>query len=123
MLHTDPGIDDPQVKKFQKELNAGIISLILLLIMSKAKRDMYGYEIAKQLEKVDQSEPIIKQSALYPVLRSIHASGFLDSHVVPSVSGPPRRYYAITPQGREVLKLWKTSWHRTSDLVNSFIKK
>ena len=123
MLETETATEDPRLKKFQKELNAGIISLILLSIMGKAKTDLYGYQIAKQLQAADQGEPIVKQSALYPVLRSMHSAQLLDSHVVPSVSGPPRRYYAITSKGREVLKLWESSWNRTSELVNTFIKQ
>ncbi len=122
MLNSETHMEDPHLKKFQKELNAGTISLILLSIMSKTKEELYGYQIAKQLESVNRDEPIVKQSALYPVLRSMHASGLLDSHVVPSVSGPPRRYYAITPKGHETLALWKNSWRRTSKLVESILR-
>ncbi len=122
MINSETISGDLHVKKFQKELNAGTISLILLAIMSKASDDLYGYQIAKQLEAVNDDEPIVKQSALYPVLRSMHASGLLSSHVVPSVTGPPRRYYAITQKGRESLTLWKSTWRRTSKLVESILR-
>ncbi len=62
---------------------------------------------------------ILKQSALYPVLRSMSAGGLLASRVVPSVSGPPRRYYAITDHGREILELWREAWGSTTALVES----
>jgi hypothetical protein len=58
-------------KKFQKELLAGISSLVLLNILARSKDPMYGYQITKLLEPESDDKPIIKQGALYPVLRSL----------------------------------------------------
>ena len=87
-------------KKFQKELNSGTAALVLLSILSQADEPMYGYRIAKLMVADDENVPMMKQGALYPVLRSLESSGLLESHVDPSVSGPPRRYYQITETGR-----------------------
>jgi len=107
-----------QQRKFQKELNAGIVSLVLLSIMAAAREPLYGYQIAKQLEQA----AIMKQGTLYPVLRSLCAAGLLDSKVEPSISGPPRRYYQITKAGQIVLAQWKNAWDITRDFVDSIIK-
>jgi len=96
--------------------------LILLAVLEKAEQEMYGYQIAKQLQAREFGPPMVKQSALYPVLRSLSAAELLDSHVVPSVSGPPRRYYAITSKGREALGLWIESWQRTRHMVDSVLE-
>lgn len=109
-------------KKFQKELNSGIASLVLLSVLGQAEEPMYGYQIAKFIETHDEKIPMMKQGALYPVLRSLESSGLLDSHVDPSVSGPPRRYYRITESGRETLKDWKDIWERTKDFVDDILK-
>lgn len=114
--------DDSQTRKFQKELNAGIVSLVLLSILSAASEPLYGYQIAKQIERDGSGSAIMKQGTLYPVLRSLCAAGLLDSHVEPSVSGPPRRYYRITPQGREVLAHWQSAWSATREFVDSILK-
>jgi len=63
-----------------------------------------------------------KQSALYPVLRNLCAAGLLKSQVEPSVSGPPRRYYRITPLGRAVCAEWSASWTATRRFVDSVLK-
>ena len=63
-----------------------------------------------------------KQSALYPVLRNLEAAGLLDSHVEPSMAGPPRRYYRINEQGRQVLARWLAAWEQTRDSVQSLIQ-
>ena len=111
-----------QQRKFQKELNAGIVSLVLLSIMATASEPLYGYQIAKQLEQEGPGGGIMKQGTLYPVLRSLCAAGLLDSKVEPSISGPPRRYYQITEAGQAVLAQWKNAWGTTRDFVDSVVR-
>ena len=110
------------VKKFQKELNGGTASLVLLGVLDKAKDPMYGYQIAKLIESRSGDIDIMKQGALYPVLRSLEATGLLQSEVEPSISGPPRRYYKITDAGRHTLKKWVEIWDETRGLVEAVIK-
>ena len=65
------GDTDNHLRKFQKELSAGIVSLVLLGVLASARRPMYGYQIAKQLENTGEGVLSDKQSALYPVLRNL----------------------------------------------------
>jgi len=112
---------EPQLRKFQKELSAGTVSLALLAVVAAAAEPMYGYQIAKRLEQTGEGVLAGKQSALYPVLRNLGAAGLLDSFVEPSMSGPPRRYYRITTAGREVLQAWTAAWRATRDSVDSVL--
>jgi len=105
-------------KKFQKELNAGIASLVLLSVLEKSQEPMYGYQIAKLLDDYSGEASFMKQGALYPVLHSLEASGLLQSRVEPSVSGPPRRYYHITQDGRESLVSWRDTWKKMKAFVD-----
>ena len=88
------------MRKFQKELSSGIVSLALLALLARADKPLYGYQIAKELEGFGEGLPV-KQGTLYPVLRSLEAGGLLSSEVEPSVAGPPRRYYSVTEAGRQ----------------------
>ena len=108
-------------KKFQKELNAGTAAVILLSILDRADKPMYGYQIAKYIETSVEDMPMT-QGALYPVLRSLESSGLLESEVEPSVSGPPRRYYKITESGRETLKRWTEIWSQTKIFVDTILE-
>lgn len=110
------------LKKFQKELSSGTVSLALLAVLAKAGEPLYGYLIAKELERVGQGVLSGKQSALYPVLRNLEAAGLLESHVEPSSSGPPRRYYHINLQGRTVLGQWTQAWRATRDSVDTVLE-
>ena len=118
-------IPDPaeqQLRKFQKELSAGTVSLALLAVLGAAREPMYGYQIAKRLADVGDGVLAGKQSALYPVLRNLEAAGLLASHVEPSVAGPPRRYYRITAAGHVVLPLWRAAWSATRDSLDSVLQ-
>ncbi|MHB8911730.1 MAG: PadR family transcriptional regulator [Lysobacter sp.] len=113
---------DTQIRKFQKELSAGTVSLALLAVLAAAVEPMYGYQIAKRLEREGDGVLSGKQSALYPVLRNLSAAGLLDSHVEPSDAGPPRRYYRITASGQGVLHAWTAAWRATRDSVDSVLE-
>ena len=104
---------DFQVKKFKKELNAGTSALILLNILNASDEPLYGYQIAKKLEQHSKE----KHGAIYPVLRNLSAKGLLVSHLVPSPSGPARKYFEISPLGKAVLREWLNIWHQTKDMI------
>ena len=107
-------------QKFQRELNAGLVGLVLLAVLDQAGEDLYGYQIAKRLQDFADGSPPVKQGALYPVLRQLSANGLLASRIVPSYAGPPRRYYRITEAGRRTLAEWRDIWRNTRDFVDEF---
>ncbi len=113
-------MDDSQARKFQKDLNAGLVALVLLAVLAASSEDLYGYEIAKRLQKASAADALFKEGTIYPVLRALSAAGLLTSRVVPSYAGPPRRYYRITDEGRDLLKEWRRIWRHTRDFVNRF---
>ena len=113
---------DPQLRKFQKELSAGTVSLALLAVLAASGEPMYGYQIAKTLERFGEGVLSGKQSALYPVLRNLQAAGLLDSFMEPSDAGPPRRYYRITAAGHAALRDWAAAWRATRDSVDAVLE-
>lgn len=116
----DGGVGEPAAdRKFRKELSAGTVSLALLSIMENSGEPMYGYQIAKLMEADDgKGSSLIKHGAIYPVLRSLESADLLESSVEPSVSGPPRRYYSITDEGKQALRRWTEIWRRTSSFID-----
>lgn len=114
---------DQLARKFQKELSAGLVALVLLALLDGAEEDLYGYQIAKRLGRDGGPVSLVKQGALYPVLRTLSAAGLLASRVVPSYAGPPRRYYRITAAGRAALAQWRGIWQDTREFVDGFTGK
>jgi PadR family transcriptional regulator, regulatory protein PadR len=115
-------MEETQVRKFQKDLNGGLVALVLLAVLAATSEDLYGYEIAKRLQKANEGEALFKEGTVYPVLRALSAAGLLTSRIVPSYSGPPRRYYRITEEGRIVLNQYREVWRQTRDFVDRFIE-
>ena len=113
---------ETHLKKFQKELSAGTVALVLLAVLAQADEPLYGYQIAKRQEPRAGGALSGEQRAVYPVLRNLSAAGLLKGQVEPSVSGPPRRYYRITPLGRAVFEEWSANWTATRRFVDSVLK-
>ena len=109
------------IRRFQKNLNGGIGALVLLAILDQSVEDLYGYEIARRLANANGGASIFRDGTIYPVLRTLAAAGLLTSRIVPSYSGPPRRYYRITAEGREALGQWRAVWSETYTLVQHFL--
>jgi PadR family transcriptional regulator, regulatory protein PadR len=112
---------DTHLKKFRKELHSGIAAMVLLALLERAGEEMYGYQIAKEIGAKAGGASFLKQGAIYPVLRSLHAAGLLESRVEVSMSGPPRRYYAISASGREALLSWRGVWTDLREFVDGLI--
>ena len=106
------------LSRFQKNLNGGLIALVLLAILDRAPKDLYGAEIAALLAAAGRPARFHKGS-IYPVLRMLASQQWLTSRIVPSYSGPPRRYYAITAQGREGLREWRSLWRDSRSFVRA----
>jgi PadR family transcriptional regulator, regulatory protein PadR len=115
-------MNDSRQRKFQKDLNGGLVGLVLLAVLDSSGEDLYGYEIAKRLAMANDGTSIFKEGTIYPVLRALSAAGLLTSRIVPSYSGPARRYYRITEQGRSVLAEWKAIWQGTRGFVDHFVE-
>ena len=86
------------------ELRRGILSIAVLSQLSKEE---YGYSLLKAL--ADQGLEI-DQSTLYPLLRRLESQGLLQSDWRIADEARPRRYYVISPQGREVLNQLRVEW-------------
>mgnify|MGYP006289630229 CR=1 FL=1 len=109
-------------KKFRKELSAGTAALVLLSLLAQSEEALYGYQIGKLVGAGEEEPELIKQGAIYPVLRSLESSGLLSSYREASKSGPPRRYYQVTEEGKQVLEEWKAIWQEIKEFVDHRLK-
>ncbi len=84
-------------------LGAGLLDACVLAML--ARDDLYGYALTQSVQSVAD----ISESTLYPVLRRLQKDGCLTTYDQP-FQGRNRRYYAITPQGRERLEQTAGEW-------------
>lgn len=81
------------------QMRKGILEYLILLIISKG--EVYASDIISGLQKYDL---LIVEGTLYPLLSRLKKDQLLTYSWVESVSGPPRKYYKLTPLGKQVMK-------------------
>lgn len=76
----------------------GFLDLCLLSLI--AQRRDYGLGLTSRLAAAGFDE--IPGGTLYPSLLRLEKQGLVQTTREPSTTGPPRKYYELTPQGRQV---------------------
>ncbi len=79
----------------------------------------YGYVIAKRIGDAGAAE--IKGGTLYPILNRLADVGHLSSDWRAGANGPSRRYYEITPAGRDRLRAIRVLWNEQRDVIDRFL--
>ena len=103
------------VEAVQVQLKKGVLELCVLALLSRG--DAYGYDIASRLANgIEMAE-----GTIYPLMRRMQADGLVDTYLVESSAGPPRKYYRLTPAGRTRFEAQKTEWAAFSAAVNAIL--
>jgi PadR family transcriptional regulator PadR len=100
-------LDQDAADKWEVQLRKGCLELAILAALWDGKH--YGLEILRRLES--DSELVVSEGTVYPLLSRLKALGLLRSEWVESDGGHPRKYYELTKAGRhrarEMAALWK----------------
>ncbi len=99
----------------QIQLKRGVLDLCVLALLSR--NDAYAYDIAAQLaEAIDMGE-----GTIYPLMRRMQSERLVETYLVESSSGPPRKYYKLTTSGRASLAAQTIEWTAFSKAVNTIL--
>lgn len=95
----------------------GALDLVVLAVL--AGEDGYGYDVLRRLREAGLTD--VGDASVYGTLRRLSKAGQLLSYTAPSAEGPDRRYYGLTPSGREELRLGVKGWRSFADAVDDLI--
>jgi PadR family transcriptional regulator, regulatory protein PadR len=99
----------------QIQLKKGALEMCVLALL--ARGESYAYEIASTLAAgIGMGE-----GTIYPLMRRMQDDGLVATRLVESSSGPPRKYYRLTPAGRAALAVQKREWRAFADAVAQFL--
>ena len=98
-----------------KELVGASARPILLTILSRG--ESYGYAIMQRVHDLSDGEVAWKDGMLYPVLHRLEDEELITSFWRISEAGRRRKYYSITPKGREALEVEKRQWLRVDAML------
>lgn len=105
------------IENTKAQMRKGILEFCILSILNQ--QDKYATEI---LDSLKESQMIVVEGTIYPLLTRLKNAALLDYHWEESSSGPPRKYYAITDKGKEVLTELNDSWKALNRAVNKITK-
>jgi PadR family transcriptional regulator PadR len=103
---------------WEAQLRKGALEMAALASVWHAR--LYGLEIIRYLER--NSSLALGEGTIYPILNRLKAEGLLTSEWVEAEAGHPRKYYALTPAGRERLRQMAEAWMGFSAGVNRLIE-
>lgn len=93
--------------KVNKELLKGSTVIMILTLLDH--KEMYGYEMIKEIERQSEGVFSLKEGTLYPILHMLETECWVEASWSEH-EGRKRKYYFITDKGRGQLKLKKQEW-------------
>ena len=98
------------------QFKKGIIELCILKIVSQ--KDMYGFEIIDKLSDLLD----VNENTIYPILRRLTEQELFSLYTKESTIGAPRKYYTLTPKGKEMLETYIKEWESFMENVMLILK-
>ncbi|MNK30314.1 lineage-specific thermal regulator protein [compost metagenome] len=98
----------------QTQMRKGILEYCVLLIISRG--EIYASDIIAELK---QAKLLVVEGTLYPLLTRLKNNGLLSYNWQESTSGPPRKYYMLTEDGKAILKQLDTTWQELAYAINT----
>ncbi len=97
------------------QLKKGALELCVLALLHQ--HDSYAYEIASRLaDAIGMGE-----GTIYPLMRRLQNDGLVDTYLVESSSGPPRKYYRLTEAGKASFASQKAAWASFSQAMQDIL--
>lgn len=106
------------IENAKAQMRKGTLELCILAIVNK--KDCYASDIINTLK---DKNLIVVEGTLYPLLTRQKNAGLLSYRWEESTQGPPRKYYALTDQGKKFLRELDSSWKELVRVVNSINPK
>ena len=103
-----------KIENAKAQMRKGVLEFCILSILSRG--DAYASDIINELKK---SELIVVEGTLYPLLTRQKNAGLLSYRWEESQQGPPRKYYALTDKGKNILAELTITWKELVEAVNS----
>lgn len=102
----------------QVQMRKGILEFCILHIISRG--EVYASDM---LEELTSAKIMVVEGTLYPLLTRLRKAGLVEYKWVESTSGPPRKYYTITDEGRAFLNNLSLTWKELMESTNQIISE
>ncbi|WP_019910799.1 PadR family transcriptional regulator [Paenibacillus sp. HW567] len=103
----------------RSQLLKGILEGCILSVIGQ--EPTYGYELSMKLQAFGLSD--ISEGSIYPILLRLQKEDWIAGEMRESESGPKRKYYSLTAQGRAALADFKQQWASVKEPVDRIIRR
>jgi PadR family transcriptional regulator, regulatory protein PadR len=100
------------------QMRRGTLEYCVMALLREEER--YGFDLVKALGAVDGM--VTSEGTIYPLLSRLRRDGLVTTTWEESPTGPPRRYYRLTPKGQNALDQFVQEWQRFRDSVDRFVE-
>ncbi|MBO5278029.1 MAG: PadR family transcriptional regulator [Lachnospiraceae bacterium] len=108
--------------RYEKQLKKGILEILVLKLLEREEK--YGYQLIQELRDKSDGMFTLKEGTLYPILYRLEEETLIASRwSEPKGKEVARKYYAITPEGREVLGRLIGLWKEFSGQVSGILEE
>jgi PadR family transcriptional regulator len=111
------GMEPGETRNLVTELRRGVLEPCVLALVSD--REAYAYDIVRTL--TEAGSLLTSEGTIYPLLARMRREHLVTTTWRESASGPPRRYYRVTEQGRRTLRSFMADWRRFADAVDEVL--
>ena len=105
--------------KMSSDLLRGHTDTMILKLLTD--NDKYGYEISKLIAQNSGGEYELKEATMYSSLKRLEGDGAITSYWGEGTQGGRRRYYSITPKGRQLYADNKTNWEFSKRILDRLL--
>jgi PadR family transcriptional regulator PadR len=99
-------------------MRRGALEYCVLALL--ARREHYGYELVQELSQFDAL--LTSEGTIYPLLSRLRREGLVETEWRESPSGPPRKYYRLTPAGKAALAAFRHQWIAFRQAVDALLE-
>lgn len=106
------------IENTKAQMRKGVLEFCILSILSDGEH--YPTEI---IERMKTAQLLVVEGTLYPLLTRLKNDGLLSYRWAESTSGPPRKYFTLTDDGKKTLAELIIGWNELADGVNNIIQQ
>ena len=102
------------------ELKKGSAELLVLTMLEHRQR--HGYEIGKMIGQLSGGQIVFRIASLYPILCRLEDKGLIHGRWIEKAGERRRRYYRLTPKGKQFLASQREAWEEFVMAVNQIVR-
>jgi PadR family transcriptional regulator PadR len=106
------------IENTQSQMRKGILEFCIFSIIRRG--EAYPSDIVEEMRGANLQ---IFEGTLYPLLTRLKNADMLTYRWVESNSGPPRKYFSLTPKGEEFYRELEATWNELANAVNTLANK